>query len=71
MIDIYYRINKELASWIAIWYFLRGLDRDELSFTRTLMDRPTREEVCDASQDLGEHIEGAHYEHPISHLSAQ
>ncbi len=27
MINIFSRINKELASWIAIWRFLQGLDR--------------------------------------------
>ncbi len=32
MINIFYRANKELASWIAIWRFLRGLDRDGLGF---------------------------------------
>lgn len=28
MINIFSRINKQLASWIAIWQFLRGLDRN-------------------------------------------
>lgn len=32
MIKLFYRVNKELASWIAIWRFLRGLDRDGLGF---------------------------------------
>lgn len=27
MINIFSRINKELASWIAMFQFLRGLDR--------------------------------------------
>ncbi len=31
MINIFYRMNKELASWMSIWRFLRGLDRDALS----------------------------------------
>lgn len=36
MIDIFYRVNKELASWIAIWRFLRGLDRHGRNFYRDI-----------------------------------
>ncbi len=32
MIKISYRVDKELASWIAVWRFLRGLNRDGLGF---------------------------------------
>jgi len=32
MIHIFCRISKELASWMAIWRFLRSLDRDALFY---------------------------------------
>ncbi|MGH8657489.1 MAG: hypothetical protein ACREV4_03125 [Gammaproteobacteria bacterium] len=36
MITIFSRINKELASWIAIWRFLRGLDCYGWNFYRDI-----------------------------------
>lgn len=39
MIKLFYRVNKELASWIAIWRFLGGLDRDGLGFYQDIDGR--------------------------------
>ncbi len=39
MINVFYRVNKELASWIAIWRFLRGLDCDGLGFYQDIDGR--------------------------------
>ncbi len=39
MINIFYRVNEELASWITIWRFLRGLDRDGLGFYQDIDGR--------------------------------
>ncbi|MGH6635678.1 MAG: hypothetical protein ACRED0_05925 [Gammaproteobacteria bacterium] len=33
MTNIFSRIKKELASWLAIWRFLLALDRNGLNFT--------------------------------------
>ncbi|MGH8606815.1 MAG: hypothetical protein ACREX9_05195 [Gammaproteobacteria bacterium] len=43
MIDIFSAIQKELASWIAIGRFLRGLDRYGPNFYKDIDTPPTRE----------------------------
>lgn len=54
MINIFSRINKQLASWTAFWQFLRGLDHYTLSLYQDL-DGPVAVSEDEPGKEAQEH----------------